>query len=153
MLGLEWLSSSHENTLLVLIDIINLVDNEDILWYTSCLDRIDPLYCLLENKAFTGQSLVRILKEYDDILEITVKAYPKKDFSISLPFNDIKNTNTYRDFLNSPCLISYYCYDSCYQDVYTKDLRLLNNIRKILIKHEATSIFAIMEPDEYRSWF
>ena len=143
MLGLEWLSSSHENTLLVLIDIINLVDNEDILWYTSCLDRIDPLYCLLENKAFTGQSLVRI----------TVKAYPKKDFSISLPFNDIKNTNTYRDFLNSPCLISYYCYDSCYQDVYTKDLRLLNNIRKILIKHEATSICAIMEPDERRSCF
>lgn len=151
MYGFDWVTIRHIDTVTILKEILNVLISKNIVLYTNFLDPLDDLYCDLEDKCIMIDQVLSYLQQASQIMSIVIKAYPKNEFKADLEFN--QTGLEFDVFLSSPCILAYYCFDCCEQQIFIKNKGLYESIKTILLSHGLEEFEEIYNPEEHRSWF
>ena len=127
MKGFYWETDESVNMETILYYIVSNFSEENTLWSLSGLDRLEQYYAKLNDRIFNREQMMENIHMIGETVSITLKAYHQNEYSASLPFekNDYPQKN---QFLQSPCLVAYYCYDCYYHEIYIKEDTKCNSL-------------------------
>lgn len=116
-------------------------------WHVDDVDRLDKMYDDLENRIFSFQAAKELLHAVEDVISIAIKIYPDSEQ------RKIASLNTYQNFLNSSCVLAFFCYDCVYQEVYCKSEHSLLEIYHMIEKLPVKNLQWIECEDSIRTYF
>lgn len=125
MYGISWQLNDRRDVRKV-FDILYSFSPPDSIWYIDDVDKLDKKYIDLEKQTLSFSAATKIFQSVSDVISLSVKIYPDSKEQ------KITTLNTYQDFVNSACLLAFFCFDCVYQEIYCKDQNALLKIYHML---------------------
>lgn len=150
MYGIYWELINRNDTKDILQILMSIFDKEKICWHVYDFDRLDENYNVLENHIILKDEEKVALGGIQDVISICIKTYP---ISVKELIHTYDKYQAYQSFLNSPCILAFYCFDCVHQEVYSPNKSIIDLIYSNLQRIPTFNMHWINNPGEERTWF